>query len=99
MWVGGEEQCARADGRVRIAMCSSSNRNYVVMRMNKRDDVMRSHRGIALISRVDGAKREHQSLVTENQMLQKYINNSLTSTAVFGATQTNAGASIAKSSD
>ncbi|KAI8146967.1 hypothetical protein BJV82DRAFT_597224 [Fennellomyces sp. T-0311] len=53
----------------------------------------------ALISRVDSAKSEHHSLLTENQMLQKYINNSLTSTAVFGATQSNAGASIAKSSD
>ncbi|CAO3633565.1 unnamed protein product [Cunninghamella blakesleeana] len=40
----------------------------------------------SLISRVDSAKKEHQSLYTENQMLQKYINNSLTSTAVFGAT-------------
>ncbi|KAI8370470.1 uncharacterized protein BYT42DRAFT_89710 [Radiomyces spectabilis] len=39
-----------------------------------------------LISRVDTARKEHQSLLTENQMLQKYINNSLTSTAVFGAT-------------
>lgn len=41
---------------------------------------------IAVISRVDSAKKEHESLLTENQMLQKYINNSLTSTAVFGAT-------------
>ncbi|CDH53648.1 predicted protein [Lichtheimia corymbifera JMRC:FSU:9682] len=40
----------------------------------------------AVISRVDSAKKEHESLLTENQMLQKYINNSLTSTAVFGAT-------------
>ncbi|KAI8343101.1 hypothetical protein BC941DRAFT_410426 [Chlamydoabsidia padenii] len=40
----------------------------------------------ALISRVDSAKADHHSLLTENQMLQKYINNSLTSTAVFGAT-------------
>ncbi|ORZ03778.1 hypothetical protein BCR43DRAFT_510790 [Syncephalastrum racemosum] len=40
----------------------------------------------ALIARVDSAKKEHTSLTTENQMLQKYINNSLTSTAVFGAT-------------
>ncbi|KAI9306030.1 hypothetical protein BJ944DRAFT_264197 [Cunninghamella echinulata] len=40
----------------------------------------------ALISRVDSAKKDHHSLLTENQMLQKYINNSLTSTAVFGAT-------------
>ncbi|KAL0083650.1 hypothetical protein J3Q64DRAFT_1836141 [Phycomyces blakesleeanus] len=39
-----------------------------------------------LIARVDSAKNEHHSLLTENQMLQKYINNSLTSTAVFGAT-------------
>ena len=31
-------------------------------------------------------RKEHQSLTTENQLLQKYINNSLTSTAVFGAT-------------
>ncbi|KAI9258921.1 hypothetical protein BDA99DRAFT_514525 [Phascolomyces articulosus] len=53
----------------------------------------------ALISRVDSAKSEHHSLLTENQMLQKYINNSLTSTAVFGATQTNTGASIVKPSD
>ncbi|KAG2209977.1 hypothetical protein INT47_003413 [Mucor saturninus] len=34
----------------------------------------------------DNARKEHQSLTTENQLLQKYINNSLTSTAVFGAT-------------
>ncbi|OZJ05532.1 hypothetical protein BZG36_01920 [Bifiguratus adelaidae] len=40
----------------------------------------------ALVSRIDAAKREHDSLTKENQMLQKYINNSLTSTAVFGAT-------------
>ncbi|KAI8888662.1 hypothetical protein K501DRAFT_329772 [Backusella circina FSU 941] len=40
----------------------------------------------AMLARVDGARAEHQSLVTENQLLQKYINNSLTSTAVFGAT-------------
>ncbi|KAI8580914.1 hypothetical protein K450DRAFT_235205 [Umbelopsis ramanniana AG] len=40
----------------------------------------------ALISRVDSAQSEYQSLSHENQMLQKYINNSLTSTAVFGAT-------------
>ncbi|KAI8086277.1 uncharacterized protein BX664DRAFT_335398 [Halteromyces radiatus] len=40
----------------------------------------------ALISRVDSATKDHHSLLTENQMLQKYINNSLTSTAVFGAT-------------
>ncbi|GAB5586986.1 hypothetical protein Unana1_01886 [Umbelopsis nana] len=40
----------------------------------------------ALISRVDSAQSEYQSLSQENQMLQKYINNSLTSTAVFGAT-------------
>ncbi|GAA5814791.1 hypothetical protein MFLAVUS_008293 [Mucor flavus] len=39
-----------------------------------------------MISRVDTARKEHQSLTTENQLLQKYINNSLTSTAVFGAT-------------
>lgn len=39
-----------------------------------------------MISRVDNARKEHQSLTTENQLLQKYINNSLTSTAVFGAT-------------
>ena len=39
-----------------------------------------------MISKVDSARKEHQSLVTENQLLQKYINNSLTSTAVFGAT-------------
>jgi hypothetical protein len=39
-----------------------------------------------MLARVDGARTEHQSLVTENQLLQKYINNSLTSTAVFGAT-------------
>jgi hypothetical protein len=39
-----------------------------------------------MISRVDSARKEHQSLTTENQLLQKYINNSLTSTAVFGAT-------------
>lgn len=39
-----------------------------------------------MISRVDTARKEHQSLMTENQLLQKYINNSLTSTAVFGAT-------------
>lgn len=41
---------------------------------------------LALISRVDSAQSEYQSLSQENQMLQKYINNSLTSTAVFGAT-------------
>ncbi|KAI8365890.1 hypothetical protein EDC96DRAFT_509147 [Choanephora cucurbitarum] len=40
----------------------------------------------SMISKVDSARKEHQSLVTENQLLQKYINNSLTSTAVFGAT-------------
>lgn len=40
----------------------------------------------ALISRVESAKQEHESLAAENQLLQKYINNSLTSTAVFGAT-------------
>ncbi|CAM0135615.1 hypothetical protein VKS41_005266 [Umbelopsis sp. WA50703] len=40
----------------------------------------------ALIARVDSAQGEYQSLSQENQMLQKYINNSLTSTAVFGAT-------------
>ncbi|KAI8995023.1 hypothetical protein BDB01DRAFT_775061 [Pilobolus umbonatus] len=40
----------------------------------------------AMLSRVDTARKEHQSLLTENQLLQKYINNSLTSTAVFGAT-------------
>ncbi|KAI8072503.1 hypothetical protein BC940DRAFT_292731 [Gongronella butleri] len=39
-----------------------------------------------LISRVDNARQDHYSLMTENQMLQKYIGNSLTSTAVFGAT-------------
>ncbi|KAI8641876.1 hypothetical protein BD408DRAFT_417549 [Parasitella parasitica] len=39
-----------------------------------------------MLSRVDTARKEHQSLTTENQLLQKYINNSLTSTAVFGAT-------------
>ncbi|KAI8090956.1 uncharacterized protein B0P05DRAFT_577505 [Gilbertella persicaria] len=39
-----------------------------------------------MVSRVDSARKEHQSLLTENQLLQKYINNSLTSTAVFGAT-------------
>lgn len=39
-----------------------------------------------MISRVDVARKEQQSLTTENQLLQKYINNSLTSTAVFGAT-------------
>ncbi|EPB84953.1 hypothetical protein PS15m_004978 [Mucor circinelloides] len=39
-----------------------------------------------MLSRVDAARKEHQSLTTENQLLQKYINNSLTSTAVFGAT-------------
>ncbi|KAH8548719.1 hypothetical protein BGW37DRAFT_506085 [Umbelopsis sp. PMI_123] len=57
----------------------------------------------ALISRVDSAQSEYQSLSHENQMLQKYINNSLTSTAVFGATggaignmstQGNAGSSV-----
>jgi hypothetical protein len=39
-----------------------------------------------MISKVDTARDEHQSLMKENQLLQKYINNSLTSTAVFGAT-------------
>ncbi|KAI7906492.1 uncharacterized protein BX663DRAFT_496672 [Cokeromyces recurvatus] len=39
-----------------------------------------------MLSRVDAARKEYQSLSTENQLLQKYINNSLTSTAVFGAT-------------
>lgn len=39
-----------------------------------------------MIQRVDSARKEHKSLTTENQLLQKYINNSLTSTAVFGAT-------------
>ncbi|ORX54623.1 hypothetical protein DM01DRAFT_1287058, partial [Hesseltinella vesiculosa] len=39
-----------------------------------------------LIARVDNARQDHNSLMTENQMLQKYIGNSLTSTAVFGAT-------------
>ncbi|KAI7872401.1 hypothetical protein BDF14DRAFT_1877617 [Spinellus fusiger] len=53
-----------------------------------------------LITRVDSAKSEHQSLLTENQMLQKYINNSLTSTAVFGATggAVNTATSLGKSS-
>ncbi|CAO3663402.1 unnamed protein product [Rhizopus stolonifer] len=39
-----------------------------------------------MINKVDTARDEHQSLTKENQLLQKYINNSLTSTAVFGAT-------------
>ncbi|CEI85559.1 hypothetical protein RMCBS344292_00020 [Rhizopus microsporus] len=39
-----------------------------------------------MINKVDTARNEHQSLLKENQLLQKYINNSLTSTAVFGAT-------------
>ncbi|KAI9252472.1 hypothetical protein BY458DRAFT_559271 [Sporodiniella umbellata] len=39
-----------------------------------------------MITKVDKARDEHQSLTKENQLLQKYINNSLTSTAVFGAT-------------
>ncbi|KAI8984475.1 hypothetical protein BDF20DRAFT_911568 [Mycotypha africana] len=39
-----------------------------------------------MLSRVDSARNDYKSLSTENQLLQKYINNSLTSTAVFGAT-------------
>ncbi|ORZ09947.1 hypothetical protein BCR42DRAFT_381498 [Absidia repens] len=57
-----------------------ANREELVNNVLELQDQLR-----ALISRVDSAKADHHSLLTENQMLQKYINNSLTSTAVFGA--------------
>ncbi|KAI8876514.1 hypothetical protein K501DRAFT_200233, partial [Backusella circina FSU 941] len=39
----------------------------------------------ALLTRVDAAQKEHQSLLTEDQILQKYIHNSLDCTIDFGA--------------
>jgi hypothetical protein len=34
---------------------------------------------------VDAAQKEHQSLLTDDQILQKYVHNSLGSTIDFGA--------------
>ncbi|KAI9498692.1 hypothetical protein BDB00DRAFT_867315 [Zychaea mexicana] len=75
--------------------------NYITEDAEQRELLVSNVLQLQTQLRVDSAKSEHHSLLTENQMLQKYINNSLTSTAVFGATQTNAGASSLanKSSD
>lgn len=67
-------------------MCLIYNRSYEVKWKQKESRERRLSDRTGMISRVDSARKEHQSLTTENQLLQKYINNSLTSTAVFGAT-------------
>jgi len=43
-----------------------------------------------LITRVESVKAEHDSLQSENQILQKYINNLMTNTAIFSASGGNA---------
>jgi hypothetical protein len=48
-----------------------------------------------MVERVDVAKKEHYSLATENQLFQKYINNSSTSTATFGNASVVAGGNLA----